>query len=208
MFYNTAEVRFLMTTYKSNNFYLRWQQAAKAQQKAKSVDLRRQLLLPAVVVGVSLAAFGLVKGLTLYTDGQTEAITAWCTDPANTEPYQQSLSDQAQTRQYQSQQMAAEDRTALLGTYPNLQPAVFDKIQAVGGSDITVVFNSYDAASGQLAFDAQSANVIDIPAYVRAMQNTGLFASVSYTGYGYGDTGTYAINLACILAAPEQEAAQ
>ena len=75
------------------------------------------------------------------------------------------------------------------------------------GSGITVEFTSYDAASGVLQFNATSNTVIDIPAYVRALQNCGVFSDVDYTGYqstnGRGQPAGYALNLRCTLAAPE-----
>ena len=46
-----------------------------------------------------------------------------------------------------------------------------------------------------------------IPAYVRALQNCGVFSDVDYTGYqstnGRGQPAGYALNLRCTLAAPE-----
>ena len=68
-------------------------------------------------------------------------------------------------------------------------------------------WSSYDAASGVLQFNATSNTVIDIPAYVRALQNCGIFSDVDYTGYqstnGRGQPAGYALNLRCTLAAPE-----
>lgn len=86
--------------------------------------------------------------------------------------------------------------------------SLLNRIDAAGsGSGITVEFTSYDAASGVLQFNATSNTVIDIPAYVRALQNCGVFSDVDYTGYqstnGRGQPAGYALNLRCTLAAPE-----
>jgi len=58
-----------------------------------------------------------------------------------------------------------------------------------------------------LQFNATSDTVIDIPAYVRALQSCGVFSGVDYTGYqstnNQGGPAGYALNLRCVLAAPE-----
>ena len=43
--------------------------------------------------------------------------------------------------------------------------------------------------------------VVDIPAYVRRLEGSGLFAQVAYGGYETGADG-YTLQLDCVLAAP------
>ena len=75
--------------------------------------------------------------------------------------------------------------------------------RAAGGSGITIQFTDYNASTGELLFNANSSQVIDIPAYIRSLQNCGVFSTVSYTGYKADDDG-YSIDLRCVLAAPQQ----
>ena len=63
-------------------------------------------------------------------------------------------------------------------------------------------FTSYDAATGELQFNANSSQVIDIPTYIRSLQSCGVFSTVSYTGYNADNDG-YSIDLRCVLAAPQ-----
>ena len=70
-------------------------------------------------------------------------------------------------------------------------------------SGITIQFTDYNASTGELLFNANSSQVIDIPAYIRSLQNCGVFSTVSYTGYKADDDG-YSIDLRCVLAAPQQ----
>ena len=67
----------------------------------------------------------------------------------------------------------------------------------------TIQFTDYNASTGELLFNANSSQVIDIPAYIRSLQNCGVFSTVSYTGYKADDDG-YSIDLRCVLAAPQQ----
>ena len=96
----------------------------------------------------------------------------------------------------------------MLDSYPDLTSSLLNRIDAAGSSSgITVEFTSYDAATGVLQFNATSDTVIDIPAYVRALQSCGVFSGVDYTGYqstnNQGGPAGYALNLRCVLAAPE-----
>ena len=77
------------------------------------------------------------------------------------------------------------------------------RVEAAGGSGITIQFTDYNASTGELLFNANSSQVIDIPAYIRSLQNCGVFSTVSYTGYKADDDG-YSIDLRCVLAAPQQ----
>ena len=63
-----------------------------------------------------------------------------------------------------------------------------------------VKIKSMDAQSGLLSFQAESADVIDIPSYINKLTQTGLFSSVDYSGYQYND-GKYSLDLSCVLAA-------
>ena len=76
------------------------------------------------------------------------------------------------------------------------------RIEAAGGASISIQFTSYNASTGELLFNANSSQVIDIPTYIRSLQNCGVFSTVSYTGYTADDNG-YSIDLRCILAAPQ-----
>ena len=70
---------------------------------------------------------------------------------------------------------------------------------------VHVQLHGYDAASGTLTFSAVLPQVVDIPAYVRRLEGSGLFAQVAYAGYETGADG-YTLQLDCVLAAPENGA--
>ena len=93
--------------------------------------------------------------------------------------------------------------TELLNSYPDVTSSLLHRVEAAGGSGITIQFTDYNASTGELLFNANSSQVIDIPAYIRSLQNCGVFSTVSYTGYKADDDG-YSIDLRCVLAAPQQ----
>ena len=88
--------------------------------------------------------------------------------------------------------------TNLLNSYPDVTSTLLHRIEAAGGASITI----HNASTGELLFNANSSQVIDIPTYIRSLQNCGVFSTVSYTGYTADDNG-YSIDLRCILAAPQ-----
>lgn len=190
---------------KQNNFYQRWQEVAKADQIAVRHARLRIVLPAALLVGGAALSLGVLFGMTHMLNTRTAAINAWCADPSNLEPYTQSVTDQALAARYRLDAGVATDVWALLDTYPDVTSGTMARIRAVGGAGISTTFRSYDAATGALAYDAVSDTVIDIPAYVRSLEDTGLFDAVSYTGYGHSGEGRYTINVSCVLAAPAQE---
>ena len=89
-----------------------------------------------------------------------------------------------------------------LATYPVLTEEMTATIVNSGGSQIQVEIESMDAETGLLTFHAVSPTVIDIPGYISRLTDTGLFSSVDYSGYQFGD-GEYSLDLSCILKAQE-----
>ena len=163
---------------KQNNFYLRWQKAAGAAKSESRSQGLRTLVPGLAVVAVSMLGWGVLTLHTSMLKSQREDILNWCSD--NTEPYRAATQDSESAAQFRSLTDYSDGMTALLNSYPD-----------------------YNASTGELLFNANSSQVIDIPAYIRSLQNCGVFSTVSYTGYKADDDG-YSIDLRCVLAAPQQ----
>lgn len=185
---------------KQNNFYLRWQKAADAAKtESRNKDLRALVPGLAVVV-VCMAGWG---ALTLHTSmlkSQRQDILSWCTD--NADAYLSSTQDAEEAAQFRSLTDYTNGMTSLLNSYPDVTSSLLHRIEAAGGASISIQFTSYNASTGELLFNANSSQVIDIPTYIRSLQSSGVFSTVSYTGYKADDEG-YSIDLRCILAAPQ-----
>ena len=169
---------------KQNNFYLRWQKAAGAAKSESRSQGLRTLVPGLAVVAVSMLGWGVLTLHTSMLKSQREDILNWCSD--NTEPYRAAMQDSESAAQFRS-----------------LTDSLLHRVEAAGGSGITIQFTDYNASTGELLFNANSSQVIDIPAYIRSLQNCGVFSTVSYTGYKADDDG-YSIDLRCVLAAPQQ----
>lgn len=185
---------------KQNNFYQRWQKAVgAAKTESRSRDLRA--ILPGVAfVAAAMAGWGvLTLHTTLLTNQRQDALN-WCAD--NTASYLVSVQNADEAAQFRSLADYADKMTTLLGSYPDVTSSLLHRVEAAGDAGITIQFTDYNAATGELLFNANSDQVIDIPSYIRALQNCGVFSTVSYTGYTADETG-YSIDLRCILAAPQ-----
>lgn len=185
---------------KQNNFYLRWQKAAgavKSEQRSRSI---RTAAPGVAVVAAALLGWG---AMTLYTaslTSQRQDIVNWCND--NSASFLASSQDAEAAAQFRSLTQYADGMTDLLDGYPAVTSSLLHRVEAAGDAAITIQFTSYDAATGELQFNANSSQVIDIPTYIRSLQSCGVFSTVSYTGYNADDDG-YSIDLRCVLAAPQ-----
>ena len=192
---------------KQNNFYLQYQLAAKAGKNADRKAFLRKAAPGIIIVAACLLLYWGIKLHSFMMSTQIISLRNWCSAEENLVPYQQSLQDQYAADAYHSLTDYANGITNLLGSYPDLTSSLLNRIDAAGSSSgITVEFVSYDSSTGILQFNAISDTVIDIPAYVRALQDSGVFSSVEYTGYQSTNTrqnNGYALNLRCVLAAPE-----
>jgi len=93
---------------------------------------------------------------------------------------------------------AARALSGRLTGYPRIDSALLDRIARAGEDAASVTVTGYDSAAGVLEFSAASREVIDIPGYVMALEQTGLFQTVSYTGYNL-EEGGYILRLNCAL---------
>lgn len=191
---------------KQNNFYLRWQESGRAGKAASRRTRRRRLLLPAVLAAVCLSAGAAVTVRTAMLRARAQDIADWCLDPARSGAYTQTLSDQYQSAALLGRLDRANAAWQALDSQPDITSGLLDRVRAAAGSSVSVVFQSYDAASRQLVFDARSPQVIDIPACIRALEDCGVFSQVTYSGYT-AQNDLYAIHLRCIVAAPQQQEA-
>lgn len=189
---------------KQNNFYLRWQAANHAEQTAARNRLLRTAAPGAVIIGGCLLAWAVVAVHTLVLHHQTNALLDWCYDPANLTVYEQSVSDQQTSAAMRTLAGYVDNTKKLMDSYPGVTGSMLYQLQSLSGN-LSLEINSYDSQSGELRFEASSPQVIDFPGYVRTLQGSGLFGSVSYSGYQVGnDEIGYRLSLRCIVAAPQE----
>lgn len=174
---------------------------SKSEHRIETVCFAGSTADGLAVVAVSMLGWGVLTLHTSMLKSQREDILNWCSD--NTEPYRAATQDSESAAQFRSLTDYSDGMTELLNSYPDVTSSLLHRVEAAGGSGITIQFTDYNASTGKLLFNANSSQVIDIPAYIRSLQNCGVFSTVSYTGYKADDDG-YSIDLRCVLAAPQQ----
>lgn len=171
----------------------------------KELDLRRRgrpewkgrFYVPAASLFLAgLCVWGAVCFQNHRSSREISALEDWL---AETEP--RSLQAEQKWAYHEAllqRRQALEDLETALSTYPVLTSTLIGDIAAAGGEKVTMTLEGWDSASGTLSFRAESQEVLELPAYVQSLRETGLFRSVEYAGYQYHDGG-YALSIRCVL---------
>ena len=170
----------------------------ETESAAFAREFGRQMILPAAVFAVGLAAAGVLFGIRVYRESKTADIREWMQSEEVQSGYQKVRALEAAEERIVNAVSSLRYTERNLATYPTVDSGVTDKIELAGGRDIEVTLQSYDKESGILNFEATSEEVINIPEYILKLQNTGLFYAVDYTGYVYDDS-YYRLTLSCMV---------
>lgn len=93
---------------------------------------------------------------------------------------------------------AVEYMERALASYPNVNSEVTERIEACAGGTATLRVTSYESESGQLTLEADVAEAEQAHTLIEALEETGLFCTVDYSGYEYvPKTERYEINVTC-----------
>ena len=168
----------------------------------KKESLAKHLMFQAITFGICLVALIAVMVWNYAESHKNEKIEDWINDPQIQSEYQEANAVREESDRLDSIQNQVEQTKSNLATYPDLDAEMIAKIVDVGGSAMTVQIKTMDSETGELTFNAVSSAVIDIPAYVRKLSETGLFSTVNYSGYSYND-GEYSLMLSCVLKGAE-----
>lgn len=187
-----------MITGKKKDWNLNLLKESAQVQVRKNDELLRHLLIPAVTFGVCVVLSIGVTAWNSVTSARIRSLERWMEDETVQSQYTEAEALQKQSDDLRTSMYQAAQTTKNLATYPDLTEEMIREITDAGGSDLTVEIRSMDMDTGTLGFNAVSGNVIDIPGYIKKLQDTGLFSSVDYTGYTY-DNDQYALSLVCTL---------
>ncbi len=193
----------LVTVKRDMDLYRPYRKGSGRAAGKKKGALTTFYLPVAVTLAVCVVASLAVIGSNLFLSHKENQIQEWLDDPMVIEQHDEAVKKQAIYDQLMADIREVGDLTRALATYPTLDKVLNSRIQVAGGGQVSAQLTGYDATTGILLFQATSANVIDIPGYVLALQNTGLFQKVQYTGYAY-DEGQYVLSLSCVLQGPDQ----
>lgn len=158
----------------------------------------RYFLPPVCVLLVCLLIYAVILGRNAILSSKLNLTLDWIEATYVSDEYLDAVELEQKAEQAEEIIVEINNVTERLDTYPELDRAVISQIEGVGGTGMSLKIRGYESTTGELTYDAQSTKVIDIPSYIDELSQTGLFYSVSYTGYAYAD-GIYTLSLSCIL---------
>jgi hypothetical protein len=148
-------------------------------------------VLPILITVFVIVALGAV----LYTgflyfstniaglNAQRDELNRYVTSDRTASAYQESLDFQQKSATMGAMAGGVKSALVALSSYPDVTYAVYQRIEELAGSDVTLSGLSYDRRTGILSFSATSENVTSFPVFVASLRNTELFADIQYRGY-------------------------
>lgn len=191
----------MITDKKDINLYELWQATQQKEQEI-SFELKREIIYPLLTFAICLVLTAGVSIWNLSASAQLDAINDWIYDDGNQSSYRAANERRSYSAKLGQAVNQVDQMTENLSTYPDLTNDMIARIENVSGRDMDVQVQSVDMSTGILTFNALSRQVIDIPGYINLLDGTGLFDTVNYTGYSYGD-GEYSLMLSCVLKAAD-----
>lgn len=179
---------------------------ALKEQENKGKSLWKHLMVPGLTLAACLAAAAVTVVLNIQAQRNINKQQAWLDQPKIQEQYNRYLELKGQVEELKDTETDLIQMKENLAGYPRLSSAMLSRMESIGGVDMEIYITGYDAETGVLTFDAGSNKVIDIPDYIRRLQETGLFSTVDYTGYTF-ENDWYILYLSGTLrgTAKEQE---
>ncbi|MDO5136787.1 MAG: hypothetical protein Q4D55_12090, partial [Eubacteriales bacterium] len=178
------------------------QERIKKDSKAKSFF---RLVWPALVVLIGLGgASGAVVALNLDKEGELDSLEEYCTDPTNLLSYEKALEMEEKVNGLSAVLNQIRGFNEIRSSYPWASTQVMGAVERASGDQVAVTVTSYNSQDGNLVIVASASNVSIINQYIDALEATGLFDSVAYTGYTLSQQGElerYTVNASCHLAA-------
>lgn len=87
----------------------------------------------------------------------------------------------------------------MFALYPDLDQNLFLTVKRCAGEAFSIEEYKYEEAATTLAVYAHAPSVNEMPRFVEALRNTGLFSAVTYTGYTSDSNGDYYCTVGCTL---------
>jgi hypothetical protein len=171
-------------------------------EKVKERDRKLLLLLPILVIAAVLVFIGSLLTVSNNNKEKTmDELSEYVNDSSNqatASEYSMYLTEAGNLNEKYS---AAEDIRQAIESYPLATSALNQIIAASGEGIVDVTINSYSSLTGELSFKAHGQNADKINEFIKALQDTGIFYNVTYSGYELDQNdSTYYVNVTCLLS--------
>ncbi len=180
---------------KDFNFYQRYQQ--KPTRKWGFWPIYTVLMVLFVVIASGASYWLYTQNQALQTQLNT-LVQDYLENPATAAAQNEVLTLREELQEANAQATNLMNAFSSIESYPRANWYLLQQIFALADEHITLTLSSYQAQNGIFDLTAVSNQVNNIPAFIRRVQESGLFESVTYTGYGMNQE-SYSIFFQCIL---------
>lgn len=190
-----AKVQYL----EKNQMNFREKYEVVVEGKKKDVDLSAIIKPIIIVVAVVAVVFVLCEVVLLSMNARTKSLEKYINDEGNIASYNAAVALKQEGEAVKAQKANTESLIKAIDSYPNVDKAFFTAIStAATNNGVTVNNYGYSGVNGYLSVSCNSTTTSGISNFVRAMVDTGLFATVEYNQFNSGGTeGGYAFSVTC-----------
>ena len=181
---------------KEINLYRRYQQNVKH-------SVNKWLVYSIAVAAILILCFawdGWLDWRCVILSKEISETQTYLTDPANLAEKEIILTIRGQLAQVNTEAAKLSKALAATEAYPAINSMLLSEIEACGGEAISIGIMGYQASTGKLEYTAVSTVVIDIPDYIKTLEQSPLFDSVAYSGYNYSPEVGYHVNVSFYLS--------
>lgn len=180
-------------------------QASKVQAKkhGKGKEIWKRIR-PVVFLTILLGAVsGALLFMNMSKERELEELESYNNNPANIAAYQESLMLQQQVGGLLATMEQVERFNGIKDSYPWANSTVMAAVHQAAQGLAEVTISSYQADTGSLMMTATALDVTAINQFIDALEYTGIFGNVQYSGYSLSQRDKqqmYSINVSCYLA--------
>lgn len=194
----------LLTLSKDVNLYRAWKKNPKESEKKN--EILKTVLPGAITLGLCLAITGGLLIFNKIKENKIESIEEFLSDETNISLANEYSRLEMENTKLSHRISALSGVQNAIASYPVMDSAVNEVVNACGGTAVNIAINSYDSATGALTMDASASQVTEINSFVKRLQEAPIFSSVEYSGYQLEEKkGQYNIDVACYLKGTQTE---
>lgn len=194
--------KMLYLEHNTMNFLERYEAVVEGKSSADALTAYKKPLIILAVVIVILAL--VAQGLNIYSSLRVNSLDKYIKDPANVEAYDNAIQVKAKVDQATLQKNNMEAMITAIATYPDIDQNFFNAVNTAATANSIVISNyGYAGETGYFTVSCTSSTPQNITAFIRALDATGLFANIEYSGFSGGAEGGYGFSVSCYCNAGE-----
>lgn len=178
------------------NFLERYETVVEGKTADKGLEAYKK---PIMILMIVLVVIGVIaQGLNIYSGMRIKSLEKYINDENNKASYNQALEVKTAVEQAKLQKTNMEAMIAAIASYPDVDKTFFSSVNgAATANSVTIGNYGYAGGTGYFTVACTAATPQNISDFIRALDATGLFASIEYGGFSGGAEGGYSFSVSC-----------